>query len=183
MTVQRHCETRKKPRDSIVDEQKADALKTRIDEINRQDSELNSKLAVRSEDFQKQVANVLGDRILADGEQVLNAEWRDALLVEIPAAVLPEGTRLEQVVADLRKELPDVIDLRPEKQKRGYGIAVSILVPPGGNDENVVHDLQAAIERIAAKRYPGLLAPNAVVSTRNRRNQFGHEFDDYRRAA
>ncbi len=151
------------PVEAATEDWKAEAVKTRVDELDGQIDEVNSKLAARSGDFQKQVTRIFGDRILVDGEQVLGAERREALLLELPTAKLPEGFRFEQILADLRSEMPAVIDLRPTKRDAGYGVTISMLLPAGTDEKNAAHDLQATLERVAARRNPGFLVPGASV--------------------
>jgi hypothetical protein len=145
--------------DAALEEQKADDKKIRIDAITAQMNAINAQLADRAKKFHDQVVRVLGNRIIADGDQILGATPHRALLLELPAAHRPDAHLLETTLAELRRERPDTIDLRPLKRDNGYGLAVSAILAPGADEAAFERDLQAAVERIAGKTDPGLFTP------------------------
>jgi Na+/melibiose symporter-like transporter len=133
-------------------EREANGMKVQIQQNSARSETLNTQLADRAEKFRAQVVQVLGDRLIADGEQVTGATLRQASLIELATAQRPDAHVLEKMLDDLRRDRPDIIDLRPLKLDGGYGVVVSALEPVG-------NDLQTAVERVAAKRAPGLFTP------------------------
>ncbi|MDD5349996.1 MAG: MFS transporter [Chthoniobacteraceae bacterium] len=137
----------------------ADAKKSRVAEAVARIQAIDEDLARRAQNLQTQARTVFGNRILADGDQLLGAKMGEALLVEFATTARPHGGRLEKILTDLRQERGDIIDLRPVKLDNGYGLAVSLIAEPQMDEKRLVGDLQAAVERIAAKRDPRLMKP------------------------
>lgn len=149
-------------------QQQADEKRVGAGQLMSRVKDIDKELASRAVKFQQQAAGIFGDRVLTDGEQVLNAGMRDALLLELPTAQRPDVGRLEKILTDLRLARPEVIDLRPLKRETGYGIALSALLQPGVDEEHFAGDLQADLERVAAKRDPKLLSTGAAALSRSR---------------
>lgn len=152
--------TRKGRTDAAAETTKnADAKRVRIPVITSQIDGIEAKLAGRAKQFQAEVTAVLASRLIADGDQILGAVASEALVVELAAAVRPDVHGLEKTLGDLRREFPNLIDLRPLKRESGYGIAVSAQIPPGADDQRLAVELQAAVERVADKHQKGLFPP------------------------
>lgn len=154
------------PEASARETRAAEALQQRIAGLSTKIKTIDDELASRSGQFQKQVARVFGDRVLADGDQVAAAVQRDALFLELATAQRPDAGRLEKILTDLRATYPDVIDLRPMKRGTGYGVALSVLLETGADAGVITRNVRSGLERIASKRQPGLLkADDAPLST------------------
>ncbi|MDD5348703.1 MAG: hypothetical protein PHQ12_00700 [Chthoniobacteraceae bacterium] len=150
------------PDAALREEEAAGKKKARIDQITGRIAEIDATLKTRAESFQGQVARVLGNRLLTDGEQVLGASLKQALLVSLPAVQRPDPSVLEKMLDALRRERPGMIDLRPLKRETGYGVTASVLLEPGADETGVARDLQNAVERAAASRAPRLFAPGTA---------------------
>jgi Na+/melibiose symporter-like transporter len=145
--------------EAAAETQKAADEESHITGLNARIDALQVQLATRAENFHGQVVRALGPQILPEGAQILGGSVQPAEILELATTHRSETNRLEQALAELRRERPDVIDLRPLKRDQGYGLAVSALLGPG--DESAFeHDLQDAVERVAGKTDPGLFAPN-----------------------
>ncbi len=142
--------------------QKADAKSTRIAELTKQIDGIDATLAERAKKFQTQVTTALASRLITDGDQVLGASTKQAVLVELATNKRPDIHELEQDLNDLRQEFPNLIDLRPLKRDTGYGIAVSAILPSGKNELVLARELQAAVERVSALRQKGLFTPGTA---------------------
>jgi len=140
------------------EEEKADGKKVRVDEINARIDIIDKKLTGRADKFHEQVIRTLGSRMIAEGEQVTGVRQQQALVVELSSAKRPDAHKIEKALNDLRHERRGIIDLRPLKLDTGYGIAVSAILEPGADDAALTRDLQAMVERIIAKRDPGVFA-------------------------
>ncbi len=138
--------------------QEAAAKKDRIAEITTQIDALGAKLGARAQSFRDQVKTSLGDRIITEGDQILGARTQPALILDLATVNRPDVHLLEKSLGELRRERPDVIDLRPLKLDEGYGIAVSATVAAGGDPAAFARDLQAVVERLVSGRQPGLFA-------------------------
>lgn len=147
---------------------KADARKQDAEQMNARMHEIDAELTARATRLRDQASAVFGDRMLADGDQILGAKMTEALLVEIPTAARPRGARLEKILSDLRAERPDVIDLRPMKLGNGFGLAVSVVTTPDGNDAKTAGDIAGVVSRIAAKRDSSLFQGKAPEATTSR---------------
>jgi hypothetical protein len=60
----------------------------------------------------EQVRNVLGGRIARDGEQIIGASIRPAVVLHFPLGGRPEGEAVEKTLDRLHKTEPAVVDLR-----------------------------------------------------------------------
>jgi Na+/melibiose symporter-like transporter len=128
----------------------ADADGVRVKKLDGEISALGAQLTARAENFHSQVVRALGDRILGEGEQVTGGTVNQALLLQLTANHRPDPRQLEKVLANLRREFPTIIDLRPLKIDRGYGVEVSALVPSTADRAAFEHELQAEVEAAAA---------------------------------
>ena len=138
----------------------------RMAEITGRIAEIDANLSARASKFSDQVRSVLGNHLLVDGEQVLRASSRQALLVQLPTAERPDPSKLERILDDLRRENPGMIDLRPLKRERGFGLTASVIKDAGVDDATLARDLQAEVEHAAIKRAPGLFATEALMLDR-----------------
>ena len=103
---------------------------------------------IRAEAFHAAVAAALGDRLIAEGDQVLGATARQALLLELGTTRRPDARHLENMLHDLRHGHPGIIDLRPLKRDGdGYGISISAILEPGTDEAALAADLQSSVER------------------------------------
>ncbi len=136
-------------------------LTARINEIDRQ-------LAARAEDFHARVLKAFGNRLITEGDQVIGATTRPALLIEIPVTRRPDSHSLEKSLNDLRRERRGLIDIRPFKRPDGYGIVVSTILEPGVDEALLARDVQSAAERVLARRDPGLVVPGTAAAGRGK---------------
>jgi Na+/melibiose symporter-like transporter len=140
-------------------DRKTRGMQARIDVLTTQVAALTSQLDTRSQKFHDQVVRVLGSRIIADGEQILSATAQQGLVLELPTTRLADPSRVKKMTAELAQANPAVIDLRPLKGAGGYGLGVSAILPPHGDESVLARSLQGAVEQIADRDDPGLLAP------------------------
>jgi Na+/melibiose symporter-like transporter len=133
----------------------SEALARRIEVIDLE-------LAGRAARLREQLLAVLGPQLMANGDQVVNAQLHSAVLIDLLTTGRPEGKVVERLLADLRREQPGVIDLRPLKLERGYGVAVSAVVTDDSSAEEAAAALRRVLERLAAERAPQLLAADAA---------------------
>jgi len=143
-------------------EKKADAKKARSTEINSRLKAINDQLTTRADKFHDEVARALGQRLIAEGDQVLGAKVRQAVLVELATTRRPDPHLLEKALNNLRHERTDLIDLRPLKRDEGYGVTVSAILPPGTDEAAFAGALETDLLRIAGKTSPGLFPPNTA---------------------
>lgn len=145
----------------------AAAVKARRVPIAEQIKAIEGELDTRAQVFHSQVQRALGERLMTEGEQITGARMQTAMVFELPVVDRPDVKLLEQSLADLRRERPEVIDLRPVKLNEGYTVAVSVLVAPGREDAALVADLQPVVERLILQRQTKLVvqgqAPRNVV--------------------
>ena len=147
-------------REAAADEKKAEADEKRIAEIKTRTDAIQAELKSRADKFQAQVAQVLGSRMIAEGEQVLGATKSEALVVDLPTTHRAEGKELDKILAELRKQHPEVIDLRPLKLASGYGVAVSAILPAGTDAKAFEHSLQEGARQAASVADPKLFPGN-----------------------
>ena len=136
----------------------AEGYRGRISDVAQSIEGIEGELSTRANGFREQVANVLRDRVIVEGDQIVSAASGAALIVDLPVTRRPEGMVLEKMLGDLRRDNPAVIDLRPLKGQGGYALSISALVAPDADLPVVASQLQTATERLGAKRAPGLLA-------------------------
>ncbi len=148
--------------DATAEEQKADAKKARIQEITSQLDIIKAQLTSRSDKFHDEVVKVLGSRLIAEGDQVLGATVRQAVLVELATTGRPDPHVLERTLNNIRHERSDLIDLRPLKRDEGYGVTVSAILPPGADEAAFERALEADVLRIARKTSPDLFPPDTA---------------------
>jgi Na+/melibiose symporter-like transporter len=117
-----------KPADHAIADltRQADAIKAEtqpyLDIINQADAEL----AKRGKNLHDQVAAQLGPELLAEGGQIQGAQLQSARILTFPAKHKVDSGRLERVLLDLRRQYPDVIDLRPTRLGDSFGVALSL---------------------------------------------------------
>ncbi|PTX98425.1 MFS transporter [Opitutus sp. ER46] len=128
-------------------EQAVGALATEI-------AHIDEELAKRAEAWREQVASRLGDRLIAEGEQITGVAVKPAVVVELAARERPERVTLERLAQEVRLAFP-LLDLRPLKRASGYGIAASALVE--GDAEAAARRLQEVVVRAARARTPELI--------------------------
>lgn len=141
---------------AVACELNANQKQKRIEALTAQIETIDATLSSRSNQFHQQVATVLGDRLVLEGEQVLNARPREALVIEITTAKRPAPQLLEKILADLRIREPYVVDLRPLKLASGYGVAISALAPLKASDTDFAHTIQDSFVITARLRDPDL---------------------------
>jgi Na+/melibiose symporter-like transporter len=150
-----------KSAEADADEPKAAADDSRAATINTQLATIDGQLSERAQNFHDQVVKVLGGRMIADGDQVMGASIRQALILELPTHHRPDARLLEKMLRTLRHERADIIDLRPLLGDQGYGIAVSAILPTG-TDENVfATDLQKSCEGMPEQMADRLLVQDS----------------------
>lgn len=138
---------------------KVGECKVRVEKLDSEITSIQETLKSRAGQFEKQVVQVLGSRLMADGGQVLGATGRQAVLIEWPVNVRPDIYALEQMLGGLRQSHAEVIDLRPMKiANDGYAVVLSAVLAQGVAPEALVRTLQVAIERESARYQPGLFA-------------------------
>jgi Na+/melibiose symporter-like transporter len=143
-------------------EAKAGKMDTRIAKINARISTLGIQLTDRSNKFHQQVVLALGPRIITEGEQIMAANINQAVVLELGTTHRADPRLVNKMVDEFWRERPDAIDLRPLKRDQGFGLAISARVPPAADEDAFERELQAEIQRIAAKTDPGLLPPGAM---------------------
>ena len=137
--------------------------KARVAELTAQIDALGEKLDARSQAFRAQVATVLGDRLITEGDQVTGTTIQPALVLELATVNWPDVHELEKTLGEFRAELPEAIDLRPFKHSETeFGIAASARVKPGQDPAALAKELQSAVERLVSKRQPGLFNAGAT---------------------
>lgn len=147
---------------------KADEKLARSSALTSQIETIDASLARRAQQFHGQVAAVLGPRLVAEGEQIVSASLGEALVIELSTARRPDPHHLEQILSDLRSELPDIIDLRPLKLDSGYGVAISAMAPADLAAADFAKTVQAAFARAAHRRDPQALPEQMIQITQER---------------
>jgi hypothetical protein len=154
-----------KPGDASQKEADAGSLQARITEISTRITAIDSELASRAGQFRKQLEAVLGSRLISEGDQILGASERSALVAQFAVTARPDPARLEALLDALRREDPSVIDLRPLKQAAGYGFTLSALLPSDRAQAAFEGQLQAELAQTAASRLPGLLPASPLLGS------------------
>ena len=154
--------------DAAQDEEKARVKQAAIDKITAQIDSIDAILKTRAETFHKAVVKTLGNRLIAEGDQVLGATARQALILDLAAVRRPDARQLEKMLHDLRQANPGIIDLRPLKRDNdGYGISVSAILDPGADEAALAVALQSSVEQAAGKESRGLLTPGTAPLNRS----------------
>jgi Na+/melibiose symporter-like transporter len=146
-------------RDASAEIGKAGEEQDRIKVIQGKIDAITAQLNDRARNFHDQVARVLENRLITEGDELLGEKQQRAVLLDLPTAHRPDDLLLGKMTRRLRAERPDVIDLRPLKSDHGYAVAVSALLSPGSDEASVLRDLQSATERIVNSVDPGLIRP------------------------
>jgi hypothetical protein len=147
---------------AMQDEQKAAAKQREAATLAAGMNGIDAELSGRAEKFHKEVISALGDHLIVDGDQVINASVTDALLVTLGTVRRPDSHAIERTLEDIRRQRPDVIDLRPLKADRGFGLVISAIPAPGAGEAGLAHILQAAVKQGAGKYDPGLFSSEEV---------------------
>jgi len=146
----------------------ADTDAAQLSKVNAQVSQLQHELDARADNLRHQVEKAFGDRILADGEQILSAKTSPALVVQFPIKLRPDSHKLEKLLDACRAENPAMIDLRPVKMGDNYGLAISGLLTSESADASVINALASSLvstlQNEALRFYPGLV-PKPVTNT------------------
>jgi hypothetical protein len=140
---------------------KAADLENRVAVTNARIDAIDQKLHARADDFHAQVVKALGNRMISDGEQILEASPHLALLLDLPTTHRPDARLLEKVASDLRRTRTDLIDLRPLKRDTGYGLEISAVFPPGTDETAFASALQSVVTPIIDQADHDLLASDA----------------------
>ena len=141
------------------------SLQPRIEELSHEIEKLDTALETRSADFRHQVSTVLGGKLMADGDQLLDARMGQALVAEYPISRRPDSRAIEKELDVLRQENPAIIDMRPVKIADGYGLAISALMADGESSAEVEHRLQASVEHLGAAQKNSLIAAGTPPSS------------------
>ncbi len=128
------------------------------EELAQEISTIDSKLAARAFAFRDRVVAVLKDRMIADGDQVVDAKIGEVLLIEFPTKIRPDAHELDGILRLLREQHPEVIDLRPVKLETGYDITVSVLLSETSDKDTSVNYWREVVTKAAQVKAPGLLA-------------------------
>jgi len=139
-----------------------------VDKLTEEIDGINSTLAQRANLFQDKVTDILKDRLIADGDQILDAQLGQALQIELSTATRPTTHELEGILQLLRQENPGVIDLRPTKLAKDYGMILSVLTDSDLDDSLTAKKWSEVLAKTAARKAPGLLgiSINAVKTER-----------------
>lgn len=140
----------------------------KIKALTGQMDAIDAKLAARAQNLKEQVRQAFGDKILTDGEQVRAASIGEALVIQLPIKGRPASKNLEKALDALRKERPDVIDLRASKNADRYDMAISCKLPPDADEESFANDLYAAAKLALTAPCPGLLGDDTTIASRSR---------------
>jgi len=151
-----------------ADAREADAQQTKIDALTREMAPLQSDLKQHGDYFEHQVMNVFGPELLHDGDQIVDARMGSALIITMAVTHKP-ASAIEKTLLALRRENPDVIDLRTIQHDATYSIEASVLPEPGSNEAQVADRLEESLTRLANQRDAGLFpAPARVISQEHR---------------
>lgn len=166
-----HIQTRQGHADQAKEtEKKAVTITARLQTLNARVSEIDSTLTQRSEAFQKQVTRVLGPRMIAEGDQILDARSFAALEIILPTTRRPDVHSLEKTLGTLRQQLPSLIDLRPVKTATGYSLVASVILDKGVSESTLASEARAIIVPAVLAHDPDLFQPEngAPLSSRQR---------------
>ena len=129
---------------------------------------IEAELAGRSRVFRGEVEKVLGGRLLAEGEQIIGAQVRGAVVFELATVRRVDVHELELSLDALRRVRPELIDLRPLKQGDVYGLEVSAVLGAGADAAVLAGELQAVVAKAVTDRQPGLFAAGTVPGSVSR---------------
>jgi Na+/melibiose symporter-like transporter len=156
-----------KPQAARQASSQADAKKIQIQAVEQKIAPLDQELDTRADDFQQQVTQAFRSDLLPEGEQIVKAATRDALVVDVAVNQRPTSA-LEKNLVELRRQNPGVIDVRPIKDGSEYGIAVSALFEPGVDEEKQAQRLADALALASSAREPGLFpVPARIIQHRH----------------
>lgn len=126
-----------------------------IDRLAGQIAGLDATLKQRAEQFGREVIESLGGRLLADGDQVMRAERRPAIAVEVGLEQRPDGRRVEKMLDDLRRLDPGLIDLRTEKRGDQFTLIQTSLLPVDESAEAAAVRIDTGLRRAIVRDLPG----------------------------
>ncbi len=127
-------------------------LAREIQVLSQQIEGIDRTLEQRSKDFEQQVTRTLSSRMIADGDQILDWQVKEALEIELPLADRPGPRDMNSSLNKLRSELPGFIDMRPVKTEAGYRILASILTNPGADNAQQAESARMKIATAFGKR-------------------------------
>ena len=147
-------------------EQAANTTKIGLDQLSKKAAAIESELARKAGAFRDRVQAALGDWMIADGDQLLAARTRPAVLVTLATTRLLDDPAAQKMLEDLGREYPAAIDLHAVVQTGRFGLSASAFADPGANEDATAEALRAAMTHVAQKRAPGLLAPGGPLLER-----------------
>jgi MFS family permease len=134
----------------------SNALNARIDADGKE-------LDRRAKIFQGEVLRNLAGSVLAEGDEVLAAKARTALLLDLPATRRPDPRQIDQIAGTLRRAEPELVDLRTAKSGAGYALTVSAILSPGTDQASFARDLEAKAEDAANEISRDLIAHSGAM--------------------
>jgi MFS family permease len=154
------AEARRRGDEAAMTKASAAAHRSRaeVEELSQRIDAIDAELAARASKLRIQVGAFLGERLLAEGDQIVRAQARSAIVLEVATLERPDSHVIERLLDDLHQTSSAVVDLRPLKREKGYGMAVSSLLESGESEMARAATLQATLDRAAARVAPGLLA-------------------------
>jgi len=129
----------------------AEKNKVRLTVIAARSTEIDTHLATDAVRLRDDVLKTLGPSIIADGDQIIDAGMRDALVIEFATHERPERSEIEKILDLIRREAPEVIDLRPTKRDVDYGFALSATLANSQTPDALANKLQLVLKRAAAQ--------------------------------
>ncbi|HEX4140184.1 MAG TPA: MFS transporter [Candidatus Methylacidiphilales bacterium] len=140
--------------DTREDEGKLARELKQSDAVDARIAQISAELDHRASLFRDEVTHVLDGAICREGDEILGATTRTALLLDVPVTRRPSPRELGAILATLRVQRADAIDLRPVKQAGGYALSVSSLLPADQPQTEFANELReettAAISRVNA---------------------------------
>jgi Na+/melibiose symporter-like transporter len=143
-------------------EKKVAAYRAEIVPIDARIKEIDRELENRAQAFCAHVEKILGGRLIVEGDQIIAARVQPAIVFELTTALRPDVHALERSLEDIRRERPELIDIRPLKLTEGYGIAVSATLGGGMDATALTSDLHATVDRLFSRHQPGLFSSGTV---------------------
>ncbi|MDX6767615.1 MAG: MFS transporter [Candidatus Methylacidiphilales bacterium] len=130
----------------------------RIAAIEARIGEINSELALRSADFEKQIRKALSLRLINENGAVRNCSQVPVRLITLAVLERPSGQKTEALLNDLRTANPALIDLRLAFDGKNYQIILAV------QDNETTNETWAAlVSRRMAVRQKGVLPPQPEV--------------------
>jgi hypothetical protein len=124
--------------------------------LEREIEAITAKLDARSEAIKKQVLAKLGDAIMDEGDQFIDAKTLPARTYDWTLDGPPDSRRIEKGLDLLRQTAPGVIDLRVRKENDSYLLRLSVESPDDGDHAAAREAIHAEVEEIFAKQLAGV---------------------------